>query len=59
MVIGARHIGVIKVLYRGFPCPICQEYLVVGHEYYQADKELFQGVKYLCIDCAREQGLVW
>jgi len=49
-------IGLAKVVNRGFRCLACQEYLMVGHMYYQIVRVKDQ---HLCIDCAREQGLVW
>jgi hypothetical protein len=49
-------VGLSRVFYEGFPCLACREYLVVGHMYYQVTRDPSH---YLCIDCAREQGLIW
>lgn len=49
-------VGLFKAYYEGFPCLTCREYLVVGDMYYQVTREPNY---YLCLDCAREQGLVW
>ena len=49
-------VGLFRVYNEGFPCLSCREYLVIGHMYYQVSRVPRH---YLCLDCAREQGLVW
>ena len=57
--VGDRDTGVKRVSYGGFQCPSCKVPLLVGEGCYIASEDIFEGLCYACLACAREKGLVW